>query len=83
VQEPVRARYALHAVVRHVVARRTKPSPGRIFEHYVSLLEREPARFALEQTHLFAAMDYAYRESNMSAILRVDALLRRLEDADA
>ncbi|MFZ5897223.1 MAG: hypothetical protein ACOY0T_39555 [Myxococcota bacterium] len=81
-QEPVVGRYTLHAVVRHAVARRTRPMPERLFEYYVSLLERDPARFELEQTHLFAAMDHAYRESNMTAILRVDALVRRLEGAD-
>ncbi|MGC4094394.1 MAG: ABC transporter ATP-binding protein [Polyangiaceae bacterium] len=79
VQEPLRGRYALHAVVRHVVARRTRFSAARSYEHYVSLIERDPARFALEQTHLFGAMDYAYRESDMNAILRVDALLCRIE----
>src|SRR5690349_11182438 len=36
VQEPVADRYALHAVVRHAVARRTKSAPERCFEHYVS-----------------------------------------------
>lgn len=79
VQEPVRSRYTLHAVVRHALVPRTKAAPARAFEHYVSMLEREPERFAAEQTHLFAAMDYAYRESDMRAILRVDALVRRLD----
>ncbi len=79
VQEPVHARFTLHAVVRHALVPRTKPAPARAFEHYVSMLERQPERFAAEQTHLFAAMDYAYRESDMRAILRVDALVRRLD----
>ncbi|HET9932760.1 MAG TPA: hypothetical protein VFQ35_18780 [Polyangiaceae bacterium] len=79
IQEPARSRYTLHAVVRHALAQRTKPAPERTFEHYVSMLERQPDRFAAEQTHLFAAMDYAYRESDMKAILRVDALMRRLD----
>jgi hypothetical protein len=79
VQEPMTRRYTLHAVVRHALLRRTEAAPARVFEHYVSMLERDPERFALEQTHLFAAMDYAYRESDMSRILRVDALMRRIE----
>jgi len=79
VQEPLRERYALHAVVRHAVARRTKPAGDRVFEHYVSLLERHPERLELEQSHLFAAMEHAYRKSDMNALLRVNALARGLE----
>lgn len=82
VQEPISGRYTLHAVVRHALSRRTHAAPERVFEHYVSMIERDPERFALEQTHLFAAMDYAYRESDMSRILRVDALMRRLEGVE-
>jgi hypothetical protein len=78
VQEPVAHRYALHAVVRHAVARRTTLAPELVFEHYVSLLEAQPERLHLEQTHLFAAMDYAHRTSNVNAMLRVEALGRRL-----
>jgi hypothetical protein len=78
VQEPMPGRYALHAVVRHAVARRTAPAPERTFEHYVSLLERHPERLDLEQTHLFAAMDHAQRGGDVGAILRVDGLLERL-----
>jgi hypothetical protein len=81
VQEPLRERYALHAVVRHAVARRTRPAPERAFEHYVTLLERHPERLELEQTHLFAAMEHAYRNSDMNALLRVNALAERLERA--
>ena len=46
VQEPMRGRYAVHAVVRYAVARRTAFDPRRAFEHYVSLLEKRarPAR---------------------------------------
>lgn len=82
VQQPVRERYTLHAVVRHAVARRTKPDPDRVFSHYVTLLERHPERLELEQTHLFAAMEYAYRQSDMQALLRLEALVRRLNDAE-
>lgn len=78
VQEPMRARYALHAVVRHAVARRTRPAPGRLFEHYVAMLERSPERLDMEQTHLFAAMDHAQRSGDLRMVLRVDALLERL-----
>ena len=79
VQRPLRERYALHAVVRHAVARRTKPAAERVFNHYVTLLERHPERLELEQTHLFAALEHAYRKSDMNALLRVNALTERLE----
>lgn len=81
VQEPMPGRYAVHAVVRHAVARRTTAAPERTFEHYVSLLERHPERLDLEQTHLFAAMDHAQRRGDIGAILRVDALLERVAAA--
>jgi hypothetical protein len=79
VQQPLRERHALHAVVRYAVARRTKPAPDRVFAHYVTLLERHPERLELEQSHLFAAMEHAYRKSDMNALLRVNALAQRLE----
>jgi hypothetical protein len=80
IQEPVANRFTLHAVVRHAVKRRTEISHDRVFEHYVSLLEREPERLILEQTHLFAAMDHASRTSNLAAMLRVEELARRLDE---
>lgn len=79
VQEPVDGRFALHAVVRHAVRRRKPFDPARFYEHYVSLLEREPPRLQLEQTHLFAAMDHAHRTGDLNAMLRVEALLRRID----
>ena len=82
VQEPVANRYTLHAVVRHAVMKRSALEPERVFEHYVSLLEREPERLLREQTHLFAAMDHAHRTSNLNAMLRVEALARRLSGLD-
>jgi hypothetical protein len=82
VQEPVGDRYTLHAVVRHAVVRRTALQPELVFEHYVALLEARPDRLNLEQTHLFAAMDYAHRTSNLNAMLRVEALARRLAGLD-
>ena len=82
VQQPLRERYTLHAVVRHAVARRTKPAPERTFEHYVTLLERHPERLELEQSQLFAALEHAYRKSDMNALLRVNALAQRLEQAE-
>jgi hypothetical protein len=81
VQQPVRERYTLHAVVRHAVARRTKPDADRVFSHYVTLLERHPERLELEQSHLFAAMEHASRKNDMHALLRIEALARRLSDA--
>jgi hypothetical protein len=82
VQEPVAERYTLHAVVRHALVKRTSLSPELLFEHYVSLLEGQTERLNLEQTHLFAAMDYAHRTSNLNAMLRVEALARRLAGLD-
>jgi hypothetical protein len=82
VQQPVRERYTLHAVVRYAVARRTKPQAERVAAHYVTLLERHPERLELEQSHLFAAMEHASRKNDMSALLRIDALARRLGDPE-
>ncbi|MEO8900952.1 MAG: hypothetical protein ABI488_04820 [Polyangiaceae bacterium] len=82
VQEPVANRYTLHAVVRYALVPRSKPAAARVFEHYVGLLERHPERLLLEQTHLFAAMDHAHRTSNLNAMLRVEALARRLSGLD-
>jgi hypothetical protein len=79
VQAPAPGRFTLHAVVRHAVRRRTHISHERVFEHYVSLLEREPERLLLEQTHLFAAMDHAHRTSNLGAMLRVERLVQQLD----
>jgi len=81
VQEPVRERYTLHAVVRHAVTRRTKPDAERVFTHYVTMLEQHPERLELEQSHLFAAMEHAYRKSDMHALLRIEELARKLDDA--
>lgn len=80
VQQPVAERYTLHAVVRHAVARRTEPDAERVFSHYVTLLERHPERLTLEQSHLFAAMEHASRRNDMNALLRIEALVRRLGD---
>jgi hypothetical protein len=79
VQEPTPRRYTVHAVVRFAVAGRVRVDAERVFEHYVSLLEREPERLLWEQTHLFAAMDHAHRTGELSQILRVDRLAARLE----
>jgi hypothetical protein len=80
VQEPLRARYALHAVVRYAIARRTLAQPQRLYDHYVSMLEREPERLRLEQTHLFTAMDHAHRQNDMDGLLRIDRLLAKLDE---
>jgi hypothetical protein len=78
VQEPMAGRFTVHAVVRHAVKRRTKGDPERAFEYYVSLLERDPSRLMLEQTHLFAAMDHAHRHGDLSSMLRIESLLDSL-----
>jgi hypothetical protein len=82
VQEPLPGRYALHAVVRHGVSKRRVVPQERMFEHYVSLLERFPERLLLEHTHLFAAMDHAHRTNDLRGMLRIEALLRRISDQD-
>ncbi len=82
VQEPVAGRFTLHAVVRYALVQRTKLDPEIVFEHYLRLLERAPERLDVEQTHLFACMDYAHRTSNLNAMLRVEALARRLSGLD-
>jgi hypothetical protein len=82
VQQPVRERYTLHAVVRHAVARRTKPDADRLFSHYVALLERHPERLLLEQSHLFAAMEHASRKNDMNGLLRIEELARKLSGAE-
>lgn len=80
VQEPMKDRYTVHAVVRHAVRRRTSLDPAVLFEHYVSLLEAHPERLMMEQTHLFAAMDHAHRVGNLEAMLRIERLLQRLDE---
>src|SRR5690606_25635911 len=82
VQQPVRERYTLHAVVRHAVARRTAADADRVFSHYVTLLERHPDRLELEQSHLFAALEHALRKNDMNALLRIEALVRKMSGAD-
>jgi hypothetical protein len=78
VQSPLAGRYALHAVVRYAVVGRTRFSQERFLRHYLALLEDAPGRLDLEQTHLYAAMDYAHAQSRLASILRIDRLLARL-----
>ncbi len=78
VQEPLRGRYTLHAVVRYAVTRFTTGDPDRVFEHYLELLERDPRRLSTEQTNLFAAMDHAHRKNDLEGMLRIERLLERL-----
>jgi hypothetical protein len=75
VQEPGPGRFALHAVVRHALAAKGAVPAERFFAHYITLLERNPTRFAAEQSHVFAAMDHAQAASSLHKILRVEALL--------
>src|SRR5262249_40004209 len=79
-QEPLAGRFALHATVRHALAKRTEGDPAAHFEHYVALLEAHPERLELEQTHLFAAMDHAQVARSVDAAVRLERLLARLED---
>jgi hypothetical protein len=81
VQSPFPGRYALHAVVRHAVAKRTTFDPNRMHGYYLDLLEREPHRLDLEQTHLYAAMDHAHTESSLDSMLRIERLLARFDPA--
>ena len=61
-------------------AGRTRPDGDRVFSHYVTLLERHPERLELEQSHLYAAMEHAYRKNDMNALLRIEELARKLDD---
>src|SRR5690349_2756895 len=83
VLQPVRERYTLHAVVRHAIARRTKIDADRVFSHYITLLEQQPERLELEQSHLFAIMEHASRKNDMYALLRIEALARRLSGEES
>lgn len=83
VQEPVAGRFTLHAVVRHAVRRRGGFDAARFYAHYVTLLEHHPERLVLEQSHLFAAMDHAHRTGSLAAMLRVEALVRRIEATES
>jgi hypothetical protein len=78
VQEPLPGRFALHATVKHAVAARTSVDPRRAVSYFVRLLERHPERLDLEQTHLFAAMDFAHATSDTWLALRLERLLTRL-----
>jgi hypothetical protein len=80
VQTPLTSRYTLHATVRHAVAKHTAFDAGRLFAHYVALLEAHPERVALEEGHLFAAMDHAHDSGELEKMLRVERLMARLED---
>jgi hypothetical protein len=75
VQEPLPGRFALHAVVRYALSRKGTLPEARYFDYYVRLLERRPDRFSLDQSHVFAAMDYAQAASSMEKILRIEALI--------
>ena len=78
VQQPLPGRYALHATIRHAIEHRTRFDQARAVKHFVVLLERNPERLDLEQTHLFAAMDHAHATSDLGLALRLDKLLERL-----
>ncbi|HEY3592814.1 MAG TPA: ABC transporter ATP-binding protein [Polyangiaceae bacterium] len=81
VQEPFRSRYALHAVVKYALRNRGEIDAKIIVDHYLDLLERHPDRFDLEQTHFFAAMDYAHTQGNLPMALRIDELFDTLRSA--
>jgi hypothetical protein len=81
VQEPLAGRFTVHAVVRQAVAQHRAVARERYFQHYVGLLERHPERVALEQTHLYAAMDHAHAGADLSAVLRIERLLSQLDGA--
>jgi hypothetical protein len=78
VQEPLPGRFTVHATLRHAVVARTRFDQRRAVEHFVKLLEREPARLDLEQTHLFAALDYAHTTGDFSVAQRLVRLLENL-----
>ena len=74
VQEHLPGRFALHAVVRCAVAPKGTVPAERYFAHYVALVERHPEALAIEQSHVFAAMDHAQSLSSLNKILRVEAV---------
>jgi hypothetical protein len=78
VQEPLPGRFTVHATIRHAVVARTRFDQRRAVEHFVKLLERDPARLDLEQTHLFAALDYAHTTSDFPFGQRLARLLETL-----
>jgi hypothetical protein len=80
IQEPLPGRYALHAVIRHAVVQRVRFQARRILDHYVDLLERDRGRLDLEQTHLYAAMDFAHEHSNLALMLRIERLVASLAE---
>ncbi len=79
VQTPWPGRYALHAVVRYAVAKRTRLEARRFATYYLALLARAPERLELEQTHFYAAMDYAHAQSSVTWSLRIERILAHLE----
>lgn len=83
VQTPLPGRYALHAVVRYAVAQRTRCSRRKLAKYYLDLLERQPDRLDLDQTHLYAAMDVAHDASLLDWMLRIERLLDRLANLGA
>jgi hypothetical protein len=81
VQEALPGRYTLHATIRHAIRPRSHCDPGRYFDYYVTLLERAPDRHDLEQTHFYAAMDFAHCAGRLDWILRIERLVTRLAEA--
>ncbi|HXU62921.1 MAG TPA: hypothetical protein VN962_14535 [Polyangia bacterium] len=75
IQEPLPGRFALHAVVRYALTDKAVIPPARYFDYYVRLLEKQPDRFVVEQSHLFAAMDHAQAISSLEKMLRIEALV--------
>jgi NB-ARC domain len=78
IQEPLPGRFALHATVKYAVVVRTRVDARRAVGYFVRLLERSPERLDLEQTHLFAAMDFAHTTSDTWLALRLERLLIKL-----
>jgi len=67
-------RFTLHATVRYAVRKTLRFDEDAIARHYLTLLEAQPSRAALEQTHVFALMDWAQARGNLDDILRVRAI---------
>ena len=78
VQEPLPGRFTVHATIRHAILARTKFDQRRAVTYFVGLLEKHPQRLDLEQTHLFAALDYAHTNGDFQLGLRLARLLDRL-----
>lgn len=77
VQEPIAGRLTLHATVRHALGPLVACDRDALSLELLALLEAHPDRARLEQTHLYALMDWAQERAELALILRVQDLAAR------